>query len=257
MDPLIGTIALRPYVFAFVALFVVAGLADLGWRRTTLFGGWVWCIAWLAEFSSTRTGLPFGLYHYTGLTHGQELYLANVPLMDSLSFTFLAYAAFALARIAGRARARPLAPSTLALLSGVLMMLLDVVVDPLAVRGDRWFLGRIFYYPAGGSYFGVPLTNFVGWVIVGTVGVGGYLALAARVPRPGAAGACAGAAGRRAWPGAALYYVVLTFNLAMTGWIGEWLLLVVGVALHLTVGLWLWSVCRLPGVAPGLETQSA
>ena len=39
----------------------------------------------------------------------------------------------------------------------------------------RWFLGRIFYYPEGGVYFGVPLSNFAGWMIVGMVGVGGYL----------------------------------------------------------------------------------
>ena len=29
--------------------------------------------------------------------------------------------------------------------------------------GDRWFLGRMYYYPEGGIYFGVPLSNFVGW----------------------------------------------------------------------------------------------
>ena len=43
----------------------------------------------------------------------------------------------------------------LAGLTGVLMMWLDLVIDPLAVRGDRWFLGRIFYYPEPGRYFGV------------------------------------------------------------------------------------------------------
>ncbi len=48
-----------------------------------------------------------------------------------------------------------------------MMMLLDVVIDPLAVRGDRWFLGRVFDYPSGGVYFGVPLSNFAGWLLVG------------------------------------------------------------------------------------------
>src|SRR5687767_15043160 len=173
MDLLLGTIALRPYVFVFLAIFLLAGAWDLGWRRTLLFAGWVWPVAWLAEFSSTRTGIPFGLYHYTEDTRGQELFIANVPLMDSLSFTFLAYASFCLARLV--LVRRTASPAAVTLLSGLLMMLLDVVIDPLAVRGDRWFLGRIFYYPDGGPYFGVPLSNFLGWLIVGVTAVGGYL----------------------------------------------------------------------------------
>jgi hypothetical protein len=273
MDLIIGTLTLRPYVFAFLALFLLAGAADLGWRRTLGFGAWVGPVAWLAEFSSTRTGLPFGLYHYTGSTRGLELYLADVPVMDSLSFTFLAYAAFSLARatLSGRDRA-PSVPA-LALLAGILMMLLDVVVDPLAVRGDQWFLGRIFYYPLGGAYFGVPLSNFAGWTIVGTIGVGGSLYMlgaraadvsdGGRAPGPGAADARLVPADRRiwglrVWPGVALYYAVLAFNLVVTGWIGEWLLLAVGVAVHASLGLLLCVyVRRWPGVALGLESQRA
>jgi uncharacterized membrane protein len=105
MELLIGTLALRPYVFGFLVAFLLAGAFDLGWRRTLLFGAWVGPIAWLAEFSSTRTGIPFGLYHYTGSTRGQELFIADVPFMDSLSFTFLAYASFCLARASLRGRA--------------------------------------------------------------------------------------------------------------------------------------------------------
>src|SRR5439155_324735 len=101
MDLVIGTLALRPYVFAFLALFLVAGFLDVGWRRTLVFGAAVWPLAWLAEFASTRVGFPFGLYHYTGITRGRELHIGNVPFMDSLSFTFLAYASFCLARVAG------------------------------------------------------------------------------------------------------------------------------------------------------------
>src|SRR5262245_9963891 len=89
---LLATIALRPYVFGFLLAFLVAGVVDLGWRRTLRFVAWVWPLAWIAEFASTRIGVPFGLYHYTGSTVGRELYVADVPFMDSLSFTFLAYA---------------------------------------------------------------------------------------------------------------------------------------------------------------------
>jgi len=224
MNLLVATILLRPYVFAFLLVFLLAGRADLGWRRTLLFGAWAWPLAWLAEFASTRVGVPFGLYHYTGATVGQELYIANVPFMDSLSFTFLAYAAFCLARVtlAGRSVSRP----TLAIVSGLLMMLLDVVIDPLAVRGDRWFLGRIFYYPEGGAYFGVPLTNFLGWWIVGAVSVGAWLWSGPATPPRG-----------RPWPGVGLYYGVLAFNLAATAWIGEWKLAATGLVIHVMLAL--------------------
>lgn len=225
MDLVIGTVLLRPYVFGFLLAFGAAAVADLGWRRTLLFGAVVWPVAWVAEFSSTRVGIPFGLYHYTEATRGQELYIANVPFFDSLSFVFLAYAAFCVARLTLGPGRGPFAAPWLALASGILMMLLDVIIDPLAVRGDRWFLGRIFYYPEGGAYFGVPLSNFAGWVVVGTTGVGLYLLGAGR-PQAG-----------RVWPGLALYYGVLAFNLMATVWIGEWRLAMIGLAIHAVVAL--------------------
>src|SRR5687767_11416043 len=151
MDLVLGTLTLRPYVFAFLAAYLMLGARDLGWRRTLAFGAWVWPVAWLSEFSSTRTGIPFGFYVYTGDTRGQELFIADVPFIDALSFTFLAYAAFCLARAVLGPRASALGVT---LLGGVLMMLLDVVIDPAALRGDQWFLGQIFYYANGGVYFG-------------------------------------------------------------------------------------------------------
>ena len=195
-----GTVHLRPYVFAFLGVFLVAGARDLGAARVLGFSLWGWTVAFGAEYASTRVGIPFGLYHYTGETRGAELYLSNVPFFDSLSFPFLAYAAFCLARQVLGGFGSPRAVTGVA---GVLMMLLDMVIDPLAVRGDRWFLGRIFYYPAGGLYFGVPLSNFAGWLVVGWVIVAGYVA-ATR----GAPGGSGGAAGSPR-PGVGLYYGVL------------------------------------------------
>ena len=234
----IGTLVLRPYVFLFLAVYLVAATRDWGLRRVLGFTGWAWVVAFLAEYSSTRNGFPFGLYHYTQATRGQELFLADVPVMDSLSFTFLAYASFALARLL-LDRSRGVA---VVLLSGLLMMFLDVVIDPLAVRGDRWFLGRIFYYAEGGVYFGVPLSNFLGWVLVGWIVVGGF-SVFSRL----------GEGSRRPFLGAGLYYGVLAFNLVVTWWIGEPLLLAVGLVLHGALLAVVWSVKGLAVVAAGRQ----
>ncbi|HYB41857.1 MAG TPA: carotenoid biosynthesis protein, partial [Candidatus Methylomirabilis sp.] len=166
--------------------------------------------------------------HYTATTMGAELYLSNVPLFDPVSFPFLAYAAFCLGRwVLGEDR-----PAGIVVLSGVMMMLLDVVIDPLAVRGDRWFLGRVFYYPEPGAYFGVPLSNFAGWMIVGWGIVGGYVWSMGRGGRGAPGRGRAPALGKAVGPGVALYYAVLLFNVAITISIGEWWLLSAGILVH-------------------------
>ncbi|HEY7652835.1 MAG TPA: carotenoid biosynthesis protein [Methylomirabilota bacterium] len=232
---LAGTFTLRPYVFAFLAIFLVAGVRDLGRTRTLAFLSWGGGVALVAELVSTRVGVPFGLYHYTGATRGAELFLENVPFFSPLSFPFLAYASFCLARralgtawastLTGRARA--------VLVSGALMMLLDVVIDPLAVRGGRWFLGHIFYYPGGGLYFGVPVSNFLGWLAVGWLTVGGavWLMPRARLGSPAL--------------GIGLYYLVLVVNLTITLWIGEWMIAAAGIVVHLVAFLLLYNVNRV------------
>jgi putative membrane protein len=225
VDLVIPTIALRPYVFAFLLVFLAMAWRDLGLGRAL---GWLllgFGIAFTAEYASTRIGFPFGIYHYTGATEGREVFLSNVPFFDPLSFPFLAYASWCVARSVLR-KSRGLG---LVLLSGALMMLLDVVIDPLAVRGERWFLGHLFDYPTGGSYFGVPLANFGGWLLVGSLIVGGFLAVSRREPLASPSA------------GVGLYYGVLAFNLALTLWIGEGWLLACGAGLHVVVGLALWA----------------
>lgn len=249
---LVGTLTLRPYVFGFLAIFLIAGVLDLGRARTVGFLFWGGGVALVAELVSTRVGIPFGLYHYTGATRGAELFLGNVPFFSPLSFPFLAYAAFCLARRtfgpgwattrAGRVR--------IVAVSGVLMMLLDVVIDPLAVRGERWFLGHIFYYPDGGLYFGVPLSNFVGWLVVGWITVGGFVRVGTapgrETPDPGAPGL-----------GIALYYLVLAVNLTVTLWIGEGLIAAAGIVVHAALFLLLYSVNRVTVGRWSAESLSA
>jgi putative membrane protein len=250
-----GSLVLRPYVFGFVAVYLTVAAAAWGWRRAMAFTLWAGGVAFAAEWSSTRVGVPFGLYHYTGVTAGRELYLSNVPFFDPLSFTFLAYASLGLAGhllglgAAGRpTAARPEGPARdggdggsagarlrLAALAGLLMMWLDVVIDPLAVRGEQWFLGRIFYYPEPGWYFGVPTANFVGWLVVGAAiawGWGVLATLVGGVPPPWANRLPA-----RPYHAVSLYYLILAFNLAVTAAVAEPALFWAGVLLHVPLAV--------------------
>ena len=245
----IKTVVLRPYVFLFLAVSLFSARRLLGWRRTGLFFVITWVTAFLCEFSSTRNGIPFGWYHYTGATVGRELYLTNVPFMDSISFSFLLYASYCLALFLLMPTRPPRRsdqgfhwPNLLLPLdartswpvfglSVLFFVLIDMVIDPVALRGDRWFLGRIYHYPEPGVHFGVPIANYIGWAVVGTIALSIYFPLDRRLPplehgRDQAVTA-------EVLLGCGLYYGVLIFNLAVTFWIGEPLLGLTGLLMSL------------------------
>src|SRR5574337_1387962 len=240
----VATVVLRPYVFVFLAFYLTAASVAIGRRRTVLFTVIAWVVAFSAEYSSTRNGIPFGFYSYIPDTKDRELWISNVPFMDSLSFTFLAYVSFTLAQWlrlpvgAGTREVVAVRRSWPVLaLTAVLFMLIDVVIDPVALRGDRWFLGKIYNYPEPGFYFGVPLTNFLGWAVVGFV----TIALFQQVDRALAAEPTIDRGVKPILCGAMLYYLILVFNLVMTFAIGEMLLGMTGVALYTPIT---WMVLR-------------
>ena len=253
------TLLLRPYVFIFLAIALATSTWFMGKQRTAIFFLLTWVTAFICEFSSTRTGVPFGWYSYNGSTVGQELYLSDVPFMDSLSFSFLLFTSYCLALVFlspahGRGPAmviradRALRTSFPVLgLTVMFFVLLDVVIDPVALRGDRWFLGKIYYYPDPGVHFGIPLANYVGWAVVGLVAFGLYQRLDRRLPDHGSNENIA----RRLLFGCALYYGILGFNLAVTFWIGEPLIGVTGILMYLpiTAFLLLKLAGRLPAPA--------
>ncbi len=220
-----GTVVYRPYVWAFFACFLAFAVLQLGLRRTIAFALPTWAIAFAAEYSSTRNGFPFGHYTYFDATRTRELWISNVPFWDSLSFLFLSYFSFALAaavRSRGALGEAPWpglrAPST-PLLGGLQMMLLDVVIDPVTLQGDRWFLGRIYAYPGDGFWFGVTAANFAGWFAVGAASQWVFQRCLDRLP--GCRGPWRAVPRGFAWAVFAAYAGVLAFMLAVTVAIGD------------------------------------
>jgi uncharacterized membrane protein len=257
---LVSTVGLRPYVFIFLGIYLLLATWQLGAGRALAFLVAGYLISWAAEFSSIHVGFPFGEYLYIPATLDREIWVAGVPLMDSLSYVFLAYASFSLALVAltpggwegGRyslqGEGAMLGSWRTLILGAVLVLSLDIVIDPLALRGYRWFLGQTYGYPDSGIYFGVPLSNFGGWFLVALVLIRVLQFLATRSPA-----SAWWDWGRRRLPsqallGPAFYLSILGFNLAMTFIIGETCLGWVGIFIYLPLLSWL--VLR---IAPGSQ----
>ena len=229
-----GTVLLRPYVFLFLAVYLTIAILNMGVLRSLFFTVLAYSIAFLCEYSSTRNGFPFGFYTYIDTTRDQELWISNVPFMDSLSFSFLIYVSYTLSLLLWAPLIKkgwdirlgeigPIKHSFKVIASAsILCMLMDVIIDPIAFLGDQWFLGKIYSYREPGDYFHIPLTNFVGWFFVAAATLTCFAAFNSLLDHkiPIKTKQIAG----QALLGPGLYFGVLTFNLGVTFYIGEFLL---------------------------------
>ncbi len=229
---LLGTILLRPYVFIFLLIYLIGCSLHLGLKRAVFFCVAGYAVTWLSEYSSIHNGFPYGWYRYLDATGGREIWVFGVPFMDSLSYVFLAYASYSLALLVVSPlcrykglwyflETRKIRRSFFAAVLGAFFMVyLDIIIDPVALQGERWFLGRIYEYPGGGVYFGIPISNFAGWTLVGFVLIRLLQEIDARL-----AGNKDFEGFRYPWRyliGPGLYLGVAAFNIFMTFYIGEY-----------------------------------
>jgi len=231
-----GTVLLRPYVFLFLLVYLIAGSTQIGWRRTLLYLPLGFGVAWFSEYSSTHWGIPYGDYFYIPSTITEELWIAGVPFMDSLSYVFLSYCSYSMAIfllspvlfsqgnlfVFETHRIRQ-SWQTL-LLGSFLFVFLDIVIDPVALQGHRWFLGQIYGYRENGIYFGIPMSNFIGWLLVGFVMIAVLQMLDRWSALEPARKTIFHSIPGIALLGPVLYASVLLFNITVTFWIGEILL---------------------------------
>jgi len=239
---ILGTAVLRPYFAAFFLAYLIACSLHLGLKRALIFAAAGYCMAWAFEYSSIHNGFPYGHYYYIPDTKEIELWVLGVPFMDSMSFVFLSYASFSMAIFA----VSPAVPAggvyllesrkiryslKVRFLGALFCVGLDVIIDPVALQGDRWFLGLIYGYAEKGAYFGIPVSNFIGWFIVAFCLI--YtLQLIDRVLTASKLKDFFGAGYPwRYLPGPALYVSIIIFNLSVTLLIGEYVLFLAGVLL--------------------------
>lgn len=181
LEQLLWSLTHRPYVTGFMVFFFLLAVMEQGWPRTLLWVLSSYLIAWFAEWGSINHGIPFGdySYHYEALS--EDLVIAGVPFFDTISFSFLSYVSYSFAvyfmsPLSGRGlgliredtQESRWSWGTL-ILGSFLMMVIDLIVDPIANLGEYWFLGKIYHYPNPGVHFGVTFANYCGWFIVAFV----------------------------------------------------------------------------------------
>ena len=127
-----------------------------------------------AETIGVVTGLPYGPFYY-GDALGPRLF-GLVPLLLPVSYAPLVIGAVGAAWTSD-------APGRLlwVLRSALLLTVIDGVLDPGAATLGFWV------WPEGGAYYGVPLSNYAGWLLSGTLASALLLAAGrwSRNPPPG------------------------------------------------------------------------
>jgi len=128
----------------------------LGWRDGSILIVALGAYALLIEASAILTGFPYGHFGYSDLL-GYRI-LGLVPWTVAFAWTPLILGAHAVAANAVKSVAARIVLTTL------ILTLFDVVLDPGAVLLGFW------QYEGGGWFYGVPVSNFVGWLTSGSVG---------------------------------------------------------------------------------------
>lgn len=237
-DVAIDTLVMRPYVFSFFAAFLLACVPHVGWRKTLIFAVVGYLIAFTSEKLSITTGFPYGWYYYIDDTSQRELWVWGVPFFDSLSYVFLTYCSYATALLILSPLAikdadlitletHAIRQSWAALVLGAfLQTFLDIIIDPVALQGDRWFLGQIYGYYEEGLHFGVPVSNYAGWLLTSFVLVAAFQRIDRKQDET--APRWVFTMPFRSLLGPVLYLSVLIFNWIVTVWIGEYLIALTG-----------------------------
>ena len=156
--PMLAIVALHvvpPLVFA-----LIHGAIFYGLRGILAFFALCFVVGTIVENFGVLTGFPFGHYYFTDVM-GPKIF--QVPIFLGLAYLGMGYLSWTLGRVILGGSQRPLGGSrvvTLPLIAALIMVAWDLCMDPVwATVVHAWI------WQQGGAYFGVPVSNFLGWYL--------------------------------------------------------------------------------------------
>jgi putative membrane protein len=165
-------------VLAFGSVNLAHACWLLGQRRAFTMFAVTMLLSFAAEVWGVKAGILFGRYEYTQL-FGTRLW--GVPLIMPFAYFMQSYPCYLMANLLTEGKFVTQRGSVvwqlwLSLLGGMMMTAWDLTIDPLmscnpAYPGTAGMCDDItpaWHWLDGGPYFGVPMQNFVGWMITCT-----------------------------------------------------------------------------------------
>ncbi len=158
--------------------YVVLGAAAVLFHAANRFG-WPKAAGLLAagvlislssELLGTSTGLPFGPYSYTTLL-GYRIG-GLVPFPIPLSWFYMVYASIAITGRILPVRDSERSRTAWAFCAGAILTAWDVAMDPAMSRATTHWL-----WHTDGFFYGMPLSNWIGWFLTGSVVARAMLAI--------------------------------------------------------------------------------
>jgi uncharacterized membrane protein len=138
-------------------------LYALGWRHTLVFFALSAVISWAFEQVGVATGAIYGPYHYTDVL---GVKLGHVPLLIPLAWFMMIYPSYVIANLIADDQPTGSRGSLkhivwLSFLSAAVMTAWDLVIDPV-LSGPNV---KAWIWEQGGPYFGIPIQNYIGWML--------------------------------------------------------------------------------------------
>jgi len=155
---------LRPYpVFLAVAFVLLHSLWTRRARYTMIFFGLTFVAGLLSEIGGTAFGWFFGAYYY--IARPPWMVAGLVPIQTPLSWCVFLYVCDALTdliippALTQKERSVRFLFFAAPTINGLEAMGLDMILDPVSA-GHSWI------WVSPGPFFGIPISNFVGWFLV-------------------------------------------------------------------------------------------
>lgn len=149
------------FVMLGAAAALIHAAGRFGWRRALALLAAAVAISLTAELVGTATGYPFGGYAYTPLL-GYRIG-GRVPFPIPMSWFYMIYASLSMVGAATRHDDGWWARARRALAAGLVLTAWDAAMDPAMVRTAHWV------WQTDGFFYGMPLSNWGGWLLVGTI----------------------------------------------------------------------------------------
>ena len=136
------------------------GMKRYGLSRMVFFVAMISVVSWGYESLSILTGFPFGNYHYTDVL---GLKIGLVPVIIMPAYFAVGYLSWVIAHILLNKKDGALRDTEVffvPVVAAFIMVLWDICMDPINST-----ITQMWIWHDGGGYFGVPLSNYLGWYL--------------------------------------------------------------------------------------------